>query len=65
MIPVAATAVQARLLQDLAIADLNREKRHTRMYLGEARFALAHMNEPPPPPAPAKVVRPAPAGAAR
>ncbi len=62
---VAATAVQARLLQDLATADLNREKRHTRMYLGEARFALAHLNEPPPPPAPAKTVRPAPAGAAR
>ncbi len=61
----AATAVQARLLQDLASADLDREKRHTRMYLGEARFALAHLNEPPPPPAPPKAVRPAPAGAAR
>ena len=62
---VAATAVQARLLQDLATADLNQEKHHTRMYLGEARFALAHLNEPPPPPAPPKTVRPAPAGAAR
>jgi len=61
----AATADQARLLQDLALAELAREKRHTRMYLGEARFALAHINEPAPEPAPAMAVRPAPAGAAR
>jgi len=46
----AATAAQAQLLQKLAIAELEREQRRTRLYLGEARFALAHMNEPPPPP---------------
>ena len=61
----AATAAQAGLLQDLASAELGKEKRHTRMYLGEARFALAHLNELPPPPVPAAAVRPAPAGAMR
>jgi len=60
-----ATAVQAGLLRDLASTELGREKRHTRMYLGEARFALAHLNELPPEPAPVAAVRPAPAGAAR
>jgi len=61
----AATAGQARLLQDLALAELGKEKRHTRMYLGEARFALAHMNELAPQPVAPMAVRPAPAGAAR
>ena len=60
-----ATAVQAGLLRDLASTELGREKRHTRMYLGEARFALAHLNELPPEPAPVAAVRRAPAGAAR
>ncbi len=59
----AATTGQGKLLQDLALAELQQEKRHTRMYLGEARFALAHMNELPPPPTAAVAVRPAPAGA--
>ncbi|MDB5975098.1 MAG: hypothetical protein JWR07_1858 [Nevskia sp.] len=56
----AATAAQAKLLQELAIAELGREQRHTRMYLGEARFALAHMNEPVD-----ETVKPAPPGKAR
>ncbi|MBV8062401.1 MAG: hypothetical protein JOY51_02350 [Nevskia sp.] len=47
----AATAAQAALLRELALAELDRERRHTRMYLGEARFALARVNEPPLPPA--------------
>jgi len=41
-----ATTAQAGLLRELAIAELEREQGHTRMYLGEARFALARMNEP-------------------
>ena len=45
----AASAAQAALLRDLASTELDREQRHTRMYLGEARFALAHTNEPAPP----------------
>jgi len=45
----AATAAQAALLQRLALAELERERKHTRMYLGEARFAMARANEPPPP----------------
>lgn len=45
----AATAAQAALLQRLAIAELERERKHTRMYLGDARFAMARANEPPPP----------------
>lgn len=46
----AASAAQAARLRELALAELGGEQRHTRMYLGEARFALAHANEPPPPP---------------
>jgi hypothetical protein len=46
----AAAAAQAALLQRLGLAELEREQRHTRMYLGDASFALAHANEPPPPP---------------
>jgi hypothetical protein len=42
----AATAAQSGLLQNLATAELNREQRYTHLYLGEAHFALAHMNEP-------------------
>jgi hypothetical protein len=45
----AAAAAQAAQLRGLALAELRREQAHTRMYLGEARFALAHANEPPPP----------------
>jgi hypothetical protein len=44
----AANAAQSARLRELALAELSREQRHTRMYLGEARFALAHTNEPPP-----------------
>ena len=43
----AAQAALAAGLQDLALAGLQREQRQARMYLGEARFALAHLNEPP------------------
>ena len=56
----AATAAQEKLLQELATAELGREQRHTRMYLGEARFALAHMNEPVD-----ETLKPAPPGKAR
>ncbi|MFI4979268.1 MAG: hypothetical protein ACHQIO_02860 [Nevskiales bacterium] len=56
----AATAAEAKLLQQLAIAELGREQRHTRMYLGEARFALAHMNEPVD-----ETLKPVPSGKAR
>ncbi|HZR35576.1 MAG TPA: hypothetical protein VFA75_09390 [Nevskia sp.] len=45
----AAGAAQAARLQELALAELRREQAHTRMYLGEVRFALARANEPPPP----------------
>jgi hypothetical protein len=45
----AAGAAQAARLRELALAELRREQAHTRMYLGEVRFALAHANEPPPP----------------
>jgi len=44
----AAAAVVAARLRELALAELRREQAHTRMYLGEVRFALAHANEPPP-----------------
>jgi hypothetical protein len=45
----AASAAQAALLQRLALAELERVQKQTRMYLGDARFAMAHANEPPPP----------------
>ena len=45
-IAAAQTALGARL-QNLALEDLQREQRQVRMYQGEARFALAHLNEPP------------------
>lgn len=45
-IAAAQTALAGRM-QELALAGLQREQRQTRMYLGEARFALAHLNEPP------------------
>lgn len=45
----AATTATAAQLRELALAELAREQRHTRMYLGEVRFALAHANELPPP----------------
>lgn len=44
-----AQSAQAAQLQALALGELKREQQHTRMYLGEARFALAHANELPPP----------------
>lgn len=45
-IAAAQTALGMRL-QELALAGLQHEQRQARMYLGEARFALAHLNEPP------------------
>jgi hypothetical protein len=44
-IATAQTALGARL-QQLALAELQHEQRQVRMYQGEARFALAHLNEP-------------------
>lgn len=40
-----ALQAQARSLDELALASLRQTRRHTEMYLGEARFALGRINE--------------------